>query len=50
MGYWQAISLGMMLATKITVIVNKYRHADKQWVIQKVIAKLNETLDEMVIE
>ena len=50
MGYWQAITLGMTLATKITLLVQKYKHMPKKRVIRIVIAKLNETLEEMVIE
>lgn len=50
MGYWQAISLGMALSIKITVLINKYQYTPKKVVIQKAIAKLNKALDVMVIE
>jgi len=50
MGYWQALSVGLALSGKIMMVVAKYRHMPKKRTIKKIMAKLNETLDEMVIE
>ena len=50
MSWWASLSLGMALATKVMVIVQKYSYMSQAQVIAKVTAKLNETLDEMVIE
>jgi hypothetical protein len=50
MGYWASISLGMAMAAKIAMIVEKYKYLPKKQVIAKCVAKLNKTLDEMVIE
>lgn len=50
MSYWQSISIGLSLAAQIGMVVAKYQHVPKKQVIKQILAKLQETLNEMIIE
>ncbi len=44
------VGLGMALATKVAALVEAYSHYPKRVVIALVTDKLNETLEEMVLD
>lgn len=50
MNYWQMMTMGMQLATKVMVVVNKNKGIPKKKAINLVIRKLNRVLDHMIIE